>query len=77
VKPLPDRITRDLGALGPLIITENWNYRMGDTIGDLVVTKLKKPAGGCVYGAAGDSLAASTEVLRRDADVIHIERKST
>jgi hypothetical protein len=42
---------------------------MSDTIGDLVVTKLKKPAGGCVYGVAGDSLAASTEVLRRDADV--------
>jgi hypothetical protein len=40
---------------------------MSDTIGDLVVTKLNKPAGRCVYGVAGDSLTASTEVLRRDA----------
>jgi hypothetical protein len=69
VKQPPDRTIRGLGALGPLIIAENWNYRVGDTIGDLVVTKLKKPAGRCVYGVAGDPQAASTEVLRRDADV--------
>jgi hypothetical protein len=36
---------------------------MGDTIEDLVVTKLKKRAGRCVYGVAGDSLAASTKPI--------------
>jgi hypothetical protein len=47
---------------------QNWNTAWEKPSGSRS-NEVQEAAGRCVYGVAGDSLAASTEVLRRDADV--------